>query len=70
MGFWPSRDSTFQNFPPEVCRTLQVSDGVELLGAPIFGNVQYFDNFTTTLFDKLKHLQDLLPDLEDPEIDL
>ena len=33
--FWPSGDSTFPDFPPEVCRPLQSSNGVELLGAPI-----------------------------------
>ena len=67
--FWPSGDPTFQNFSPEVCRTLQVSDVVELLGAPIFGSAQYFDDFTTALFDKVKHIQDVLPDLEDPQLE-
>ena len=68
--FWPSGDPTFQNFPPEICRTLQVSDGVELLGAPMFESTQYFDDFTTFPFDKVKHIQDLLPDLEDPQVEL
>ena len=49
---------------------LQVSEGVELLGAPIFGSDQYFNDFTAALFDKVKHLQDLLPELEDPQIEL
>ena len=68
--FWLSGGSAFHDFPPEVCRPLQVSDGVELLGAPIFGSDQYFNDFTAALFDKVKHLQDLLPELEDPQIEL
>ena len=29
--FWPSGDPGFSDFPPEVSRPLQVSDGVQLL---------------------------------------
>ena len=36
--FWPSGDTVFQDFPPEICRPLQISNGVDLLGAPIFGS--------------------------------
>ena len=54
--FWPSGDPTFQDSPPEVCRPLQTSDGVELLGAPIFGSSEYFDGFAAALFDKVKRL--------------
>ena len=68
--FWPSGDSTFPDFPPEVCRPLQSSNGVELLGAPIFGSSEYFDFFAAALFDKVKCLQDLLPELEDPQVEL
>ena len=68
--FCPSGDSAFSDFPPEVCCPLQVSDGVELLVAPIFGSDQYYGDFTAALFDKIKHLQDLLPDLEDPQVEL
>ena len=46
--FWPSGDSTFPDFPPEVCRPLQSSNGVELLGAPIFGSSEYFDFLSLT----------------------
>ena len=52
--FWPSGDSAFGDFPPEVGHPLQVSDGVELLGAPIFGGDQYYGDLTATLFDKVK----------------
>ena len=68
--FWPSGDPTFQDFPPEICHPLQISNGVELLGAPIFGSPEYFDVFAAALFDKLKRLQDLLPELEDPQVEL
>ena len=62
--------TAFGDFPPDVCRPLQVSDGVELLGAPIFGSDQYYEDFTAALFNKVKNLQDLLPDLEDPQVEL
>ena len=69
--FWPSEDSTFPDIPPVVCRPLQRSNGVELLGAPIFGSSEYFDFFAAALFDKFKHLQqDLLPELDDPQVEL
>ena len=67
VRFWPSGDSAFGDFPPEVSHPLQVSYSVELMGAPIFRSDQYYGNFTDVLFDKVKHLQDLLPDLEDPQ---
>ena len=54
--FWSSEDSTFQDFPSEVYRPLQTSE--------------YFDIFAAALFDKVKHLQDLLPELEDPQVEL
>ena len=65
-----SGDTVFQDFPPEICRPLQISNGVDLLGAPIFGSPEYFDVFAAALFDKVKHLQDLLPELEDPQVEL
>ena len=68
--FWPSEDFTFPDFPPEVWRPLQRSNGVELLGAPIFGSSEYFDFFAAALFDKVKCLQDLLPELEDTQVEL
>ena len=33
--FWPSRDSTFPDFPVAVCRVGIISGGVELLGCPL-----------------------------------
>ena len=68
--FWPSGDSAFQEFPPEICRPLQTANGVELLGGPISGSPEYFDDFATALFDKVKYLQDLLSELEDPQVEL
>ena len=61
----PNGDSTLWDFPPEVCYSLYISDGVELLGVPIVVNAQYFDKFTAARFDKVKHFQDLLLELED-----
>ena len=69
--FWPSRDFSFQDIPLEVCHSIQVFDGVELLGAPIFESAKYFDDFTAALFDKVfLYLQYLLSELEDPQVEL
>ena len=68
--FWPSGDSSFPTFPLEVCHLLQTSGGVELLDSPIFGSDKFFENFTDSLFNKVQCLQDLLPDLEDPQVEL
>ena len=54
----------------EVSHPLQISDDVELLGSPIFGSSKFFDDFTVSLFDKVHCLQDLLPRLEDPQMEL
>ena len=43
---------------------------MELLRALIFGSSEYFDVFAAALFDKVKRLQHLLPELEDPQIEL
>ena len=49
----------------------EVFDVVELLGAPIFESAKYFDDFTAVLFDKVfLYLQDLLSELEDPQVEL
>ena len=68
--FLPSGDIVFRDFPPEVCCPLQIFNGMDLLGAPIFGSSEYFDVFAAALFDEVKHLQDLLPELEDPQVEL
>ena len=51
--FWPSGDPSFPTFLQEVSRPLQISDGVELPGSPIFGSSKFFDDFTDSLFDKV-----------------
>ena len=38
---------------------------MELLGVPIVVNAKYFNKSTAARFDKVKHLQDLLLELED-----
>ena len=39
-------------------------------GLLFFGSSEYFDVFAAALFDKVKRLQDLLPELEDPQVEL
>ena len=67
--FWPNGDFTIQDFPSEVCCPLQTSDGVELLGVPIFRSSEYFDIFAAALFDK-DICKTILPELEDPQVEL
>ena len=62
-------------FPPKVSHLLHVSEGVELLGSPIFGSTEFcffvlFDKLTVSLFHKVRCLQKLLPGFEDPQVEL
>jgi len=45
--FWPAGDSTFMEIPVAVCRVGIISEGVELLGCPFWGSLdfhtEYFD---------------------------
>ena len=68
--FWPSGDQEFPSFPPEIHRLCVSSNGVELLGSPIFGSHEFFDNFFKSRIDKLLDAQDRLPDLDNPQIAL
>ena len=68
--FRPSGDQEFPSFPPEMHRLYVSSNGVELLGSPIFGSHEFFDNFFKSRIDKVLDAQDRLPDLDNPQIAL
>ena len=68
--FWPSEDQEFPSFPPAVHCLCVSSNGVELLGSPIFGSHEFFDNFFKSRIDKVLDAQDRLPDLDNPQIPL
>jgi len=64
--FWPSGDS-FPEFPTNIKR---VSDGLELLGSPIWGTTAYFDQFLSARLSKVAAAQDSIAILEDPQVEL
>ena len=65
--FWPSGDRTHPEFPPEVHR---LSDGMELLGSPVFGSSDFFTNCFKKRVDQVANTQSHLSDLENPQVEL
>ncbi|XP_062512774.1 uncharacterized protein LOC134188624 [Corticium candelabrum] len=65
--FWPSGDRTHPEFPPEVHRS---SDGMELLGSPVFGSSDFFTNCFKKRVDQVANTQSHLSDLENPQVEL
>ena len=68
--FWPSGDQEFPSFPLEIHHLCVSSNGVELLGSPIFGSHELFDNFFKSRIDKVLDAQDRLLDLDNPQMAL
>ena len=68
--FWPTGDASFPEFPAEIQRIQNSAEGLELLGSPVYGSDRFFDTFLAKRIDKVRCLQDLLPDLKDPQIEL
>ena len=64
--FWPSGDS-FPEFPKGIKR---VSEGLELLGSPIWGTSKFFDQYLSARLDKVAAAQDSIAILEDPQVEL
>ena len=52
--FWPSGDS-FPEFPTNIKR---MSKGLELLGSPIWGTTEFFDQFLSSCLAKVAAAQD------------
>ena len=68
--FWPTGDASFPEFPAEIQRIQNSAEGLELLGSPVYGSDKFFDTFLAKRIDKVRCLQDLLPDLKDPQMEL
>ena len=68
--YWPSGDQSFPEFPTAITRTSQASDGVELLGSPVHGSPEFFDNAVGQRITKVLAAQAHLDDLDDPQIAL
>jgi len=64
--FWPSGDS-FPEFPTNIKR---MSEGLELLGSPIWGKKEFFDQFLSSCLAKVSAAQDRISILEDPQVEL
>ena len=65
--FWPSGDSRFPHFPREIIR---LTEGVSLLGSPLWGSRSFFNSHVSLIIDKTAITQDLLTDLDDPQVEL
>ena len=65
--YWPSGDQAFPLFPSQVRR---LSEGVELLGSPVHGSVDFFRSSISKRVDKVLESQTLLSNLEDPQVEL
>jgi len=61
--FWPSGDS----FPDFINRA---SEGLELLGSPIWGTDNFFDQFLSSRLSKIVADQDSAAILKDPQVEL
>jgi len=64
--FWPSGDS-FPEFPTNINRA---SEGLELLGSPIWGTDNFFDQFLSSRLSRVVAAQDSIAILEDPQVEL
>ena len=68
--FWPSGDSTFPEFPVAVRRVGIISGGVELLGCPLWGTLNFYSDCFDRSLLRLSQAHALLGDLEDPQVEL
>ena len=68
--FWPSGDSTFPEFPVAVRRVGIISGGVELLGCPLWGSLNFYSDCFDRSLLRLSQAHALLGDLEDPQVEL
>ena len=64
--FWSSGDS-FPEFPTSINRA---GEGLELLGSPIWGTDNFFDQFLSSRLAKVIAAQDSNAILEDPQVEL
>ena len=63
--FWTSGDKIHPEFPPEVRR---LSDGIELLGSPVFRTSEFFSSCFKNRVDQVAEAHSHLPDLENPQV--
>ena len=68
--YWPSGNQEFPEIDSDVRRVNSNSSGLELLGSPIVGSDDFFQDFFKTKIDKILLTQSRLCDLDDPQVEL
>ena len=63
----PTGDPSFLEFPPTIIRQ---TEGITLLGSPVWGSQKFIQATITPLLDVVYSLQTLITDLNDPQIEL
>ena len=67
---WPSGDQAFPEFDSRVRRVQVILSGSELLGSPIVGSDDFFDDFFKARVNRILEAQSHLSDLHDPHVEL
>ena len=68
--FWPSGDQSFPKFPSQIRRINVEDTGVELLGSPVCGTDDFYSAVIGKRVDSVLEDQSLLPDLNNPQVEL
>ena len=68
--FWPTEDPTFPEFPSAIERVAQTNGGAKLLGSPVWGSNDVFQNCFSKRIDKIWECQQNHQSLENPQVEL
>ena len=68
--FWPSGDQTFPDCPSEIHRVCAQTEGAELLGSPVCGSIDFYNDFIARRVDSVLQNQSLLQDLNNPQVEI
>ena len=66
--FWPTGDPKFPQFLPTIKRVAQTNGGAELLGSPVRGWNDFFQNCFSKRIDKIWECRQNLQSLENPQV--
>ena len=64
-----SASTAFVELPPEITRVLQMEEGAHLLGSPVYGSAEFFENSVAKKVEKILEMQAYLEDLDDPQVE-
>jgi len=68
--YWPSGDQAFPEFPAAIVRVGPDQAGIELLGSPVFGSPDFYDDAVQCRVAKVVDAQHHLSDLDNPQVAL